>query len=255
MTNTDEPAELLELAEDARPERGALSVRVVGDVHRRLELALVREQRRDLRQAVPGDILDVVGLFRLEEQHGVRAVRRHVVLGEEVRISRRDHRVAGEKPGGAVIRVKTPSTPWVVREHHVGPQHPDPVRNLSRQRAGHVELAVDDAEVHDVALRARARRPRRAARRTRVSISSVWSAVGSHDPFEPSVQIRWLTTHPAADHLANVAPQLNSTSSGWAAMASARGGRREVESHQRSTGAWDGSSTRSAGTSTSQDSA
>ena len=42
------------------------------------------------------------------------------------------------------------------------------------------------------------------------------------------MRIRWFTTHPAADHLAKVAPQSNSTSSGWAAMARARAGTVEV---------------------------
>ena len=50
------------------------------------------------------------------------------------------------------------------------------------------------------------------------------SSAGSHEPFDPSVQTRWKISHPAAAHLASVPPQPNSTSSGWAPMASARAG-------------------------------
>ena len=53
-------------------------------------------------------------------------------------------------------------------------------------------------------------------------------AVEIYDPLDPSVQIRWWTTQPAAAHLARVAPHWNSTSSGWAPrqrMVSALSGR------------------------------
>ncbi len=73
-------------------------------------------------------------------------------------------------------------------------------------------------------------RPRTAAAascsRRRVATSAPRSASGSQVPFEPSVSTSRWTSAPAAAHLASVAPQPNSTSSGWAPIASARVGRR-----------------------------
>ena len=50
------------------------------------------------------------------------------------------------------------------------------------------------------------------------------SASGSQLPLDPSVSTRWWIRHPAAAHLARVAPHPNSMSSGWAPMARADAG-------------------------------
>ena len=73
---------------------------------------------------------------------------------------------------------------------------------------------------------------RRAASRCsswRRAASAAVSAAASHVPFDPSVHTRWWTMHPAAAHFASVPPQPNSTSSGWAPIASAEAGGVEVE--------------------------
>ena len=125
-----------------------------------------------------------------------------------------------EPAGVAVVGMEPVALPRVVAEHDV---RAGPAGSTSHTRGPlgepAVELAVDGR-------RGMRRRPaprtrgggrllsapgRRPARRR--------SALGSHVPFEPSVSTSRRTSAPAAAHLASVAPQPNSTSSGWAPIA------------------------------------
>ena len=178
----------------------------------------------DLGLAEAGDVLDVVGLVGLEEQQRRRSVMGHVVVGIEVRIAGGHHAVDGEPAGVAVIGMQPVAPPRVVAEHDVGLQSTDPVGDLVAMGEVGLQLAVDVAQEHDLALGTqRSGGGPLLVLAGRGSSASV-SALGSHEPFEPSVSTRWLTTQPAADHLASVAPHWNSMSSGWAPMASARSG-------------------------------
>ena len=64
----------------------------------------------------------------------------------------------------------------------------------------------------------------RGSRRMRAATSWSRSASGSQLPLDPSVRTRWWIRHPAAAHLARVAPHPNSMSSGWAPTARADAG-------------------------------
>ena len=168
-------------------------------------------------------VLDVVGLVGLEQQQRVGPVVGEVLLGEEVRVAGRDHALHGQQPGVAVVGVEPVALPGVVAEHDGGPQPADPVRHLPPLSQARLELAVGPAEEHALAGGAeRAAAARCSAWRVTTRVAT--SADGSQLPFEPSVHTRWCTTAPAADHLASVAPQPNSTSSGWAPMARATAG-------------------------------
>ena len=136
-----------------------------------------------------------------------------------------------EQPGVAVVGVQPVALPRVVAEHDVGLQladHRGDLADGSLEVA--VELAVDAARGTTTSPRVRPRNRRAASRCSswRCATSAAVSASGSHVPFEPSVQTRWWTTQPAAAHLASVAPQPNSTSSGCAPIAERARRRRQV---------------------------
>ena len=109
----------------------------------------------------------------------------------------------------AVVGVQPVALPRVVAEHDVGPQPADPVRDLpALARRPDVELAVD-ARRGTRTSPVRPRAAAAAARCSRLARGDELGLVGVRDPtmpFEPSVQIRWCTTQPAAAHLASVAP-------------------------------------------------
>ena len=122
----------------------------------------------------------------------------------------------------AVVGVEAVAAPRVVPQHDVGAEPADPVGHLPALADPRRQLTVGPAR----GTRPRPRPPTAlaAARCSSRRVTTSWagSCRGSQVPFEPSVQTRWLTSVPAAAHLASVAPQPNSMSSGWAPMASAR---------------------------------
>ena len=144
------------------------------------------------------------------------------------------------KPGVAVVGVEAVALPRVVAEHDVGRSggsSTPPRRAASRPD---LELAVDVAEEHLTRRWPRAPWRRPAAPPGAVRRGRRCRRRGPSVPFEPSVQMRWWTTHPAAAHLASVAPQPNSTSSGWAPMASATAGVGQVQRTRRTRSVSDG---------------
>ena len=192
-----------------RPARWPLSAKPVPDalaegvelvlvtgLHRRLELALVRLERGELAVDHRRDVLGVVGLVRLPQQQGVRAVVRQLLLGEEVRVASGHDAVADEQarrcggPGGADSastgrgRGRRPAAAG-------GSRTPPPTAGAARSRARR--------------RASRGTRPRRSAPSARaaarcscwrVTTSAAVSAWGSHVPLAPSVQTRWCTTRP-----------------------------------------------------------
>ena len=107
LGHADDGADARQPVADDLLETAALGAVVVGlDVHRRAELALVRQQRRQLGVGEAGDVLDVVGLVGLEQQQVVGPVVRQVVVPVEVRVARRHATVDGEPAGVAVVGVQ-----------------------------------------------------------------------------------------------------------------------------------------------------
>ena len=117
-----------------RAERG--QVIVVGGVHRRLELTLVGEQRIQLAFQRRRDVFHVVRLVGLEQQEGGRTMVGETEVGEEVRVARRDHTLAGEQSGVAMIGMKSVALPGVVPEHHGGTEFPDHAGHVAARRRG-----------------------------------------------------------------------------------------------------------------------
>ena len=139
------------LAFSSLTERGCLgAIVVVGDHHRRLELALVSEQRIHLGVDMSLlDALDMIGLLTLEQKKGSWTVVGQTighVLSVVVRITGGNHGIDGEETGVAMVGVHAPPAPGVVAEHDVGgglTDHPgDPPPLLDRVG----EFAVDFAE-------------------------------------------------------------------------------------------------------------
>ena len=122
------------------------------------------------------------------------------------------------------------AAPGVVAEHHDGLRRADDPGDLPTLVHPVVQLPVHPAEEQNpVATGRRGGVPSITAAAARLSsmraaTSSPRSASGSQLPLDPSVRTRWWMRHPAAAHLARVAPQPNSMSSGWAPMASADAG-------------------------------
>ena len=134
------------------------------DVHGGEELAGVGVQRGELGVDEAGDVLDVVGVVGLEEQHGLWAVVGERLLGEEVGVPRGHDTFDGEEAGVAVVGVQAVALPGVVAEHDRGLELADPVRDLPALAHAGVELAVRPAEEHALPGGAERARPRRAAR-------------------------------------------------------------------------------------------
>ena len=137
-----------------------------------------------LRSTPLVDALDVVDASGFEQQQRVGPVRRESLLGEEVRIARRDDAVDREQPGvrGGRDAGGTAATGRGRARRRAGPRGSPRTRARAVARSL-VELAVDAAEEL-------ARRPRRAPRRRRVArlrasaTSAPRSASGSQVPFD-----------------------------------------------------------------------
>ena len=178
------------------------------------------------------DVLDVADLVGLEQQEGGRAVRWELVLGEEVRVAGGHDAVAHEPAGVAMVGVEAVALPRIVAEHDLRSQLANDPHDIASGGAIVLQVAIDAIEeAHFADLRPARRRAasRCSSRRTATNLAR--SADGSHVPFEPSVQTRRWTTHPAAAHLASVPPAPNSTSSGCAPIASADAGTGKVARH------------------------
>ena len=140
-----------------------------------------------------------------------------------MRIARSHDALHGEQARVSVVGVEPVPLPWVMSEHDRGLELPDPVRHLPPLAQAGLELAVHPVEEHALAGGAEGAGGARCSA-WRVTTSAAASVDRSQLPLAPSVQMRWWTIAPAADHLASVAPHPNSTSSGWAPMASATAG-------------------------------
>ena len=138
--------------------------RALVDAHRGQQLARVGVQRGELGVGEAGHVLDVIGLVRLEQQERLGTVVRQLLLGEEVRVARRDHPFDGEQPRVPVIGVQPVPLPRVVSEHHRGLEPADPVGHLPPLAQPRVELAVGPAEEDALAGGAQRLVPRPAAR-------------------------------------------------------------------------------------------
>ena len=142
------------------------------------------------------------------------------VLGEEVRIARRDDGVAHEPSSVAVVGVQPVPLPRVMPHHDLRPQLTDDARHLARRRPVARQVTVHPIEEADLAGPV-AGQPAGRLALLDPAAGDEGREIGSRVPgaLDPSVQIRWWTTHPLAAHLASVPPAPNSTSSGWAPMA------------------------------------
>ena len=181
----------------------------------------------------PAGVLDVVGQVRLPQQQRRRSVGLQAQFGEEVGVAGGHEGIGGDEAGRPVVGMEPVAAPGVVPEHDGRPYRAEDPGHRPPFVDAVVELAVDrrPRNTH----RGRSGRGVPGARpsmmRADVRHSSARSATrvarsasGSQLPLEPSVRTRWWTRHPAAAHLASVAPQPNSMSSGWAPMARALAG-------------------------------
>ena len=185
-----------------------------------------RAARRAWRRPSPVTSSTWFGSIGLPQQEPVGAVVGDAVLGEEVRDRgrrRSRHRRAarrGDDRGGAGSASRDRAR---ARFRAAARGSPGPPRCGWRGR-----WSVRRRPGRGTAPRRPTARPaaapRRAVRPGVGRASADTSASTSQVPFDPSVQIRWWTTHPSAAHLARSPPQPNSTSSGWAPMASADAG-------------------------------
>ena len=195
-------------------------------VHRRLELALVGEQRVELALDRRRHVLGVVRQVGLEQHQRPRAERGEVEVTVEVRVAGADDGVAHQLAGDAVIGMEAVALPRVMAEHDVGVQAANRPDDLGSRGDVVRQLAVDPAEKDDLARLGAGQSP---GRLPLLLLSPVDERRADRRPGPRCPSSRRCTRGDgrrtlAAAHLARVPPAPNSMSSGWAPTARAHPG-------------------------------